>query len=96
MTPSLDSVSTALVQFMRGGSYWSLYRAVLEAADRIDPAADLADRDVQWFDQLQELVYMGSAGPISEADREQGLIDADELRARIREAKLEDWGPRPA
>jgi len=93
MASNLGAVSTALARFMEGGSYWPLYRTVLEAVDRIDAATDLSDRDVQWLDQLNELVYMGSDGSLSDADRESGLLDADGLRARIREAKLQEWGP---
>ncbi len=93
MAANLGAVSTALARFMEGGSYWPLYRTVLEAVDRIDAATDLSDRDVQWLDQLNELVYMGSDGPMSDADREAGLMDADQLRARIRDAKLQAWGP---
>ena len=95
MASNLGAVSTALARFMDGGSYWPLYRTVLEAVDRIDGATDLTDRDVQWLDQLNEMIYLGSDGPMSDADREAGLMDADGLRTRIREARLQEWGPAP-
>jgi hypothetical protein len=96
MTSKLRPVSAALAKFMDGGSYWGLYRAVVEAAGTMDSSANATNPDLVWFDQLYELVYMGTGGAVSEHERETGRMNADELREKIREARLLDSAPPPA
>lgn len=69
---------------------------MLDAAATIDQATDPTDADLVWFDRLHELVYMGSDGEVNARDRDAGLMSADDLRGKIRDARLQETAPRPS
>ena len=88
--PPLERLRGELSTFMRGGDFWPLWQAVMDAAS----LEELPKCDEAWFDELYELVYMASPDSPTEADSQVGIIGPDQLRARIRDKGL--TGAKPA
>ena len=73
-----------------------LWRAVMDATEHVDSDSELSDADLEWFDQMYELVYMASEGRVSREEKAFGLLGSEELRRMLREKGLDKIGAQPA
>jgi hypothetical protein len=96
MALTLDRVKAELQAFVKGGAFMPLWRAVMDVTDEVDRATDLSDHDRQWFDEIYDLVYMGSEGSVDAEDRSLGLMEAEDLRRVLQERSLTKINAPPA
>ena len=82
---SLDSLRRSVSDFMAGGEFWPLWRAVMDATS----LQNLSSQDEQWFDALYDIVYMGAPDPVSGNEERDGIVAASKLRDLIRRKRLD-------
>jgi hypothetical protein len=95
MSPLLAPIAQAVREFIAGGPYMPLWRAVMDGTEVIE-SSPISDAERQWFYDLYELVYMGAEDPVSGAERTDGLIGAADLRSRIKGSALDRFGAAPS
>lgn len=87
--PSLRDLRRLLDDYVDGAPFWPFWNSFMEHMETFEPERVLSPTGQAAYDDLYEQVYMAGPGPITPGDRAAGLIDAEELRDRIRSIRLE-------
>jgi hypothetical protein len=87
--PSLTQLRRLLDDFYDGAPFWPFWNAFMDHMDGFRPDQMLSPVGQATYDTVYDLVYMGAPDPVTPADRANGVIGEGELRARLRDVRLE-------
>jgi len=80
--PSAGDLERLVDGYLSGRqTFWDFYHAFMDTW--VD--AELADEEVDRWEQAYEVVYMAAPDPVTSGDRGVGIVGEAELKSRLRE-----------
>jgi hypothetical protein len=86
---SLAELRRLLDDFCDGAPFWPFWNAFMDHMDGFRPDRVLSPAGRATYDAVYDLVCRGAPDPVAPADRADGVIGEGELRARLRDVRLE-------
>jgi hypothetical protein len=88
MNDQVAVLNQAIRSFVSGGDYMTLWRAVMDSTESIDPERDLDHSSRDLYAEIYDLVYMGQSGEPGKQALDVGIVGEVELRRRLDAVQL--------
>jgi len=80
--PRVGNLERVVDDYLTGHqAFWDFYHAFMDMWGE----AELADEELDRWDQAYEIVYMAAPDPVASSDRDVGIVGERELKSWLRE-----------